>query len=216
MRNSPVRSKRNKVLSRSRGCQPRIEFMEPRALLSAVAWTGTAGDNNWDTAANWSTDSVPGPADDVTIAIAANVVHSNSVTDSIRSLATNQPLTISGGTLSLASASAINNTLSITGGTLTGAGNLSVSELVTLTGGTLSGSGKLNANGGMLINPTGGNFFLDGRTVNNAAGQTATWTGTLDNFIEAFERQRIQQPGHVRSQRLSSLRIVWRGGGLGV
>ena len=66
-----------------------------------------------------------------------------------------------------------------------GAGNVSVSGLVTLTGGTLSGSGALDANGGMVINPTGGNFFLDGRTVNNAAGQTATWTGTLDNFIEA-------------------------------
>ena len=185
MRNFPVRSKRIDVLKRLRGCQPRIEFMEPRALLSAVAWTGAGGDNNWDTAANWSTDSVPGPADDVTIAIAANVVHSNSVTDSINSLTSAEPLTISGGTLSIAAASSINNTLSMTGGTLSGAGDVSVGGLVTLTAGTLSGSGALDANGGMSINPTGGNFFLAGRTVNNAAGQTATWTGTLGNFIEA-------------------------------
>ncbi len=159
--------------------------MEPRALLSAVAWTGAAGDNNWDTAANWSTDSVPGSSDDVTIAIAANVVHSNSVTDSINSLTSAEPVTISGGTLSIAAASTINSTLSITGGTLSGAGNVSVSGLVTLTAGTLSGAGALDANGGMSINPTGGTFVLDGRTVNNAAGQTATWTGTLNNYIEA-------------------------------
>jgi hypothetical protein len=58
---------------------------------------------------------------------------------------------------------------------------VSVSGLVTLTAGTLSGSGALNANGGMLINPLSGGFNLDGRTVNNAAGQTATWTGRYIN-----------------------------------
>jgi len=156
--------------------RPLLETLEPRTLLSAVTWTGGAGDNNWDTPANWSTDSVPGSADDVTINIAADVVHSNDVTDSIHSLTSTEPLTISGGTLSIAAASTINSTLSITGGTLTGTGNLSVSGLVTLTSGTLSGSSALNANGGMLINPAGGNFNLDGRAVNNPAGQTATWT----------------------------------------
>ena len=56
--------------------RPHLETLETRALLAAVTWTGGAGDNNWDTAANWSTDSVPASADDVTINIAANVVHS--------------------------------------------------------------------------------------------------------------------------------------------
>ena len=74
-----VRSQRNRNLKRSRSCQPRIEWMEPRTLLSAVTWTGGGGDNNWDTAANWSTDSVPTSGDDVTINIAANVVHSDNV-----------------------------------------------------------------------------------------------------------------------------------------
>ncbi len=109
---------RNRNPKRATSCRPRVEWMEPRALLSAVAWTGGAGDNNWDTAANWSTDSVPGSADDVTINIAANVVHSNNVTDSINSLTSTEPLTLSGGTLSIASASTITNSLSITGGTL--------------------------------------------------------------------------------------------------
>ena len=34
-----------------------------------------------------------------------------------------------------------------------------------------------NANGGMTINSSGANLYLDSRTLNNAAGQTATWTG---------------------------------------
>ncbi len=188
---------------RSRSRWPRVEWMEPRTLLTAVSWTGTAGDNNWDTPGNWSTDSVPGAGDDVTIAIAANVVHSNNVTDSINSLTSSEPLTISGGTLSIAAASTlstttisggtlsiaatstITNTLSITGGTLTGAGNVTVSGLVTLQTGTLSGSSALNANGGMLIDPINDStetFAIDGRVVNNALGQTATWSGT-DNAI---------------------------------
>ncbi len=155
--------------------RPHLETLETRALLAAVTWTGGAGDNNWDTAANWSTDSVPGPHDDVTINIPANVVHSDNVTDSINSLTSTEPLTISGGTLSIAAASTIDNTLSLTSGTLTDLGDLSVSGLVSLTSGTLSGSGALNADGGMLINP--GYLNFEGCTINNPAGQTATWNG---------------------------------------
>ncbi len=133
--------------------------------------------------ANWSTDSVPGSGDDVTIDIAANVVHSNNVTDSINSLTSTEPLTISGGTLSIAAASTIDNTLSLTGGTLTGTGDVSVSGLVTLTTGTLSGGSALNANGGMLINaPTQGLNF-DGRTINNPAGQTVMWNSPGNSNI---------------------------------
>jgi large repetitive protein len=184
MFNFATLSQRNHKFRRPRSCRPRLEWMEPRTLLSAVTWTGSAGDNNWDTPQNWSTDSVPGSGDDVTIDIAANIVHSDNVSDSINSLTSNQPLTISGGTLSIASASTI-GALTISGGTLTAAGEVSVSGLVTLDNGTLSGSGALNANGGMVIDPTNGNLNLDGCTVNNAAGATATWTGSLDDFIEA-------------------------------
>jgi large repetitive protein len=157
--------------------RPQLETLETRALLAAVTWTGGGGDNNWDTPANWSTDSVPGSGDDVTIDVAANVVHSDDVTDSINSLTSMEPLTISGGTLSIAAASTIDSTLTLTGGTLTGTGDVTVSGLVTLTTGTLSGVGSLNANGGMLINAPGQGLNFDGRTINNPAGQTATWSG---------------------------------------
>jgi hypothetical protein len=100
MRNLFVLSHRNGNLKRSNSWCPRIEAMEPRTLLSAVSWTGAAGDNNWDTAANWNTNSVPGTGADVSINIAANVVHSSNVTDSINSLTSTEPLTISGCRLS--------------------------------------------------------------------------------------------------------------------
>ena len=190
MRALSIRLKRNGNLKQSKTWQPRMESMEPRTLLSAVNWTGAGGDNNWDTAANWDTNSVPGSAADVRINIAANVVHSKDVTDSINSLTSTEPLTISGGTLSIAAVSTISSTLSITGGTLTGTGDLNVSGLVTLTAGTLSGASSLNANGGMLINPVfsavNNYFYIAGRTINNAAGQTATWGGDA-SYIQASD-----------------------------
>ena len=173
----PFRSQSNRKPKQSKSCRPQLEWMEPRTLLSAVSWTGGGGDNNWDTAANWSTDSVPGSGDDVTISIAANVVHSDNDDDSINSLTSAEPLTLSGGTLSIASTSTINSTLSLTGGTLTGAGDVTVSGLVTVTSGTLSGSGELNADGGMLLNPGIQGLSFAGRTINNPAGQPVTWTG---------------------------------------
>ena len=49
--------------------------------------------------------------------------------------------------------------------------------------GTISGSGAVNANGGIVINPEGSTLFtLDGRTLTNPVGQTATWTNTTGGF----------------------------------
>src|SRR4051794_9405950 len=90
---------------RSKACRPKFEWMEPRMLLSAVSWTGSGDGHNWDDPLNWSPAALPGSADDVTINIAADVVHSNPVTDSINSLTSTQPLTLSGGTLSIAGVS---------------------------------------------------------------------------------------------------------------
>ena len=172
---------------RSKSCRPRVEWMEPRTLLSAVTWTGDGGDNNWDTAANWSTDSVPGSGDDVTINIAANVVHSNNVTDSINSLTSTEPSTISGGTLSIAAASTIRQHPLDHRRHPDRRGQRERQRPRDSDRPARSpGSSELNANGGMLINPIGARprpSIFDGRTVNNAAGQTATWTGSDNSYI---------------------------------
>ena len=101
-----------------------------------------------------------------------------NVADSINSLTSSVPLSITGGTLSIASASTTGS-LAIDGGTLADAGGLTVGGLLTLTAGTLSGSGDVNADGGIL-STAGGDVTLDGQTLTNAARQTATWNGILE------------------------------------
>ena len=44
-----------------------LEELEGRVVPANITWLGTAGDLNWGTAANWSTDTVPTSADNVTI-----------------------------------------------------------------------------------------------------------------------------------------------------
>ena len=155
--------------------------MEGRTLLSAISWTGNAGDNDWDTPGNWSSSpALPGAADDVTINVEANVVHSINVTDSIHSLTSTQPLTIQDGTLSIAADSTLSSTLTQIAGTLNGAGNITVGGLLTLGSGTLGGTGTVTANGGIALS----SVILDGKTLINPVGQTATWTGNGRISIE--------------------------------
>ncbi len=170
--------------SRSRSSRPCVELCEGRTLLSAVAWTGGAGTDDWDTAANWNTDSLPGSGDDVTIGASATVVHSGSDSDSINSLTSSGTLSITGGTLAIASASTV-STLNIEDqATLTVNDSLAASGLLTISGGTLSGAGTITAGGGMTIHPPQ-QAILDGTTLTNPAGETATWLGggdvTFDN-----------------------------------
>src|SRR5215469_16186341 len=53
-----------------------------RALSCTVQWTGSAGDGQWSTAKNWSTDWVPGPTSDVCILTA------NGTSGSVDAIAT--------------------------------------------------------------------------------------------------------------------------------
>ncbi len=155
-------------------------------------WTGTAGDNQWSTAGNWSS-GVPVSTSGVciastftsTIAIgtlaAANQTISSLTSGATLSLTTG-PLTISGaatfadlkvssGTLTLNGASSL-TTLELSGGTLSGTGTQTITGLLTWSGGTMSGAGTTNAKGGIALS---GEPFLDTRTLNNSA--TATWSG---------------------------------------
>ncbi|MEK9144671.1 MAG: hypothetical protein AAB339_03570, partial [Elusimicrobiota bacterium] len=45
---------------------------------ASVSWDGGAGDGNWYSAANWSPDGIPAPADDVLIASSGVVVNASS------------------------------------------------------------------------------------------------------------------------------------------
>ncbi len=137
-------SQRNRKLNPLNSCRPRLEWMEPRTLLSAVTWTGDAGDNNWDSANNWSPVGVPGSGADVTINISANVVHSDIVADLDQQFYFDGNCLIDLGRLGLQSPRPRRSAAAVTlsGGTLTGTGDVTVSGLATLSSGTISGSGR--------------------------------------------------------------------------
>jgi mannose-6-phosphate isomerase-like protein (cupin superfamily)/predicted secreted protein len=140
-------------------------------VLSAFTPTGTnitaswlGGNGNWSNGGNWSTNPVapnngqPGAADlyDVTQA--------------------------NGGTITL-DVPVVIQKLALSSGTITGPNDLTTNELFTWTGGTLGGSGISHVNGGLLVN--GGDVTLNSRTLNLAAGQTATMTGAAARMFYA-------------------------------
>ncbi|MEY2539939.1 MAG: hypothetical protein QOG67_3679, partial [Verrucomicrobiota bacterium] len=127
------------------------------SLAADVTSTWNAGSGDWGVAANWNPNSF----------FPKNGSHGFTF-DAILN---------NGGTINLDQNIAIQK-FTLTSGTLTGSKDLTTNELLTWTAGTMSGSGMTNANGGMSLNSSGVNLFLDTRTLNNAAGQTATWTNT--------------------------------------
>jgi hypothetical protein len=157
-------------------------------------WKGTAGDNQWTTATNWSSGAVPISTDSVCIAstftTAITVGSLASANQTIASLDSGGPITLTAGPLTITGtatfAAALNltgaltlngtgsmTTLTVSGNpTLTNNGTLTVSGLLTWSGGTESGTGTTNANGGMTLS---GEPFLSGVTLNNTG--TATWNG---------------------------------------
>ena len=156
--------------------RPRLDLLEDRTLPSTVTWINAAG-GDWDTPANWDANRVPNLADDAVINLTGiTVTHATSANDSARRLQSAAALSISSGTLSLATASTIDSMLTLSGGTLAGAGDLSVTGLLTWMGGTQTGPGHTEALGGLVLNGGATDLTLDNRTLDNAA--VATWMGS--------------------------------------
>src|SRR5262245_39912112 len=74
LRNRRARKSNHSALSRWRRLfhrlPLRLEQLEDRTLLTTVSWDGGAGTLRWDDAQNWSTDALPGTADDAVIGAA--------------------------------------------------------------------------------------------------------------------------------------------------
>ena len=99
--------------------KPFLLALEERTVPDAVTWNVDQG-GDWSDASKWSPHA-PTVGDDVTIPFSdIQVTHATGATDSINSLTSNAALTISAGTLSVASDSTVNNTLTLSG-TLTAA-----------------------------------------------------------------------------------------------
>jgi hypothetical protein len=163
--------------------RPRLEELETRTLPATITWMNLAG-GSWETASNWSSGALPGPADDVIISSlnsGAVVTHASDNT-SIHSLTVSTStgsINMAGGALALGSNSTINVTLNLSNGTISGPGNLTLASTAALnwSGGTMRGAGQTIANGGVTVS-SGGTKVLDGRTLTIPASVSAT---VMDN-----------------------------------
>ena len=130
-------------------CWPVFEALEERQLLATIDWVSTSS-GAWDVASNWSNDTVPGPNDDVVIAVAGATptVTISSNVESVHSVSSSDPLVISGGGLTVAANSTISGGLAMTGGALTADGT---GTSLTVTGTTTVAGASLNAESGATL-----------------------------------------------------------------
>ena len=96
-----------------------IETLEPRIAPALVTWDGGGDGVSWGDAANWDGDVLPGTGDDVVIDDIGDITVNHSIgTTSIHSLVSNEGLTLSGGTLNVATSIQVSNTFKLAGGTI--------------------------------------------------------------------------------------------------
>jgi hypothetical protein len=109
----------------------------------SVTWVNPKG-GNWSDPANWDTGHVPGASDNVLIDVPGNVaITYDKGNTTIQSLVSDNPLTITGGTLAVTGSIQVNNTFALAGGTLSGGviqpGTGGQGLTLTSQGGTLDG-----------------------------------------------------------------------------
>ena len=150
--------------------------------MAAISWkSNTSG--FWDVAANWSTGTVPGAKDDVTISTAAaQTITHNTGTNNIASLyvASDDTLAVTGGTLTVLGIATIYGNLTESAGTMAFAGGASqVNGTVTQKGGTLDVT-----SGTLVLNGAGDTFAgtFSGAAVDFAGGSDTLEAGVTFGF----------------------------------
>ena len=131
--------KKNSLRAARRRSGCRLEILESRLLLSTVSWIG-AGSGSWNTAGDWSTNTIPQPGDDVIISQSGSIQVTLTGNATVHSIAvTGDTLSVSGGTLTVAANSSIN-----------ASSTLVLSNSATLT---LAAGASLNNSGSITVNP---------------------------------------------------------------
>ncbi len=142
-------------------------------MLATVNWISTQS-GNWNVGSNWSTGQVPGPGDDVVINVsgASPTVTIDSGSQTVNSLQSSDPLSITGGSLTLEANSEIDGALTFgAGATLATEAVLTLTGSDTWTGGTLAGVGSVDLT-------STGTLALSG-TVAGALSTSLTNAGTI-------------------------------------
>lgn len=144
------------------------EKLENRCLLATIIWDGEAGDNNWDTAANWfdqtngQNDVKPGGSDDAVIAGFGGTTITSDLNQSVRSLTTDAALTVSAGTLAITDDSTIDSELLVTG-----AGILTLNTLTLSGTGNLTNQGTVRSSNGVMNTSLHNDGLFEGRLSGN-------------------------------------------------
>ncbi|MFN0051312.1 MAG: hypothetical protein ACKV0T_03925, partial [Planctomycetales bacterium] len=153
-----------------------VDVLERRELLAAITWDGGAGDGLWTSAANWSSNVVPGAFDDVTIDVAGNdTITVRGAPAQVKSLVNNETLFIEGrtntGAAKLSVTESFMNHGVIRMESTANNPNADESSYLTMTNGTLTNAsdGRIDVFAG-----TGDSRFITGNLTNEGAISVAT------------------------------------------
>jgi autotransporter-associated beta strand protein len=146
-----------------------------------ITWNRGAGTDLWTNPNNWDLKRVPTTTDNVCVPdLSGTAVVYNTLTSTIASLAGDENLTISSGSLTLAgSVSTFSGQLTLSGGTLNVASSLTVAKEFLWSGGSKGGGGTLLANGGLKLDGSREDL-LAGTVVNAGAGTLGSGTVVIN------------------------------------
>ncbi len=173
-----------------------FEPLERRQLLSVVTWTGLGSDNNWGTAANWSSGAAPVAGDELVFSGTTRTSSQNNLTagtsfKSIEFSANN--FTISGNSVTLTSGiivdpSVTGTTVALSGIVLGGAFTVNtMSSSSAAISSAISGSYALAKSGSGTLSLTGTNSYSGGTTINAGVlqiGAGSTTGSIVGNIVD--------------------------------
>ncbi len=154
-----------------------FEPLEARQLFASIAWDGGGDGTTLNQAANWAGDVLPGASDDAVVNVAGSPTLSmSSGTFGVNSLTCAETFNLSGGTITIAAASAFSGPLSMVAGAITGAGDLNISGTFAWSGGVMSGSGTTTLAASTVTTITGISAIGLNRNIVNAG--TLNWNSS--------------------------------------
>jgi hypothetical protein len=131
------------------------------AASCSATWTGNAGNGSWNTASNWSPETVPGPASNVCIPTLTTADATPPISIHSLQLAEGASLIIGSGSVSVATSIANDGFIMMTGTTLSAAsitlpslGNISSYGNSTITSPALSDTGNVTVGTGGTLRLT--------------------------------------------------------------